>query len=97
MMHMTVQTTLTDDEVDSDMLEFDQDRAEEAADAFKEPAAWVAARGGGAEEQDSLQTLLAAAATLLALQVGGQSSQACLAACPRPETYPLPRERVCLH
>ena len=46
-------------------------------DPVKEPPSWLAARDL-VQDTDVLQTLLAASATLLALEVGGQSSQVSL-------------------
>ena len=51
------------------------DKAEDLG-PVREPASWLAARDPGQGNEDVLQTLLAASATLLALEVGGQKSQA---------------------
>ena len=48
----------------------------EDLEPVREPASWLAARDPGQGNEDVLQTLLAASATLLALEVGGQKSQA---------------------
>ena len=59
-----------------DELEIDETEDKDLG-RVKEPASWLAARDPGQGSSDVLQTLLAASATLLALEVGGQSSQAC--------------------